>query len=94
MLTCAEQTCATCHWWRRKGPRIADAIRDPSCPSDTGTCELHAPAVFQVAPTMCAPLYPTTHETRRCGDWRGKDGAGGGDGGERVVSFPSERRAA
>ena len=102
MLTnCSERRCATCRFWNRQGPQIANAIRDPRAPSDEGTCEAHTPVLVLVAAgsegTATArwpvPLFPRTHETRGCGEWEPAQGGGGGDDGERVVAFPFDRAA-
>lgn len=94
MLTgCPEQTCATCIWWERQGPRLANAVRDPSASPATGTCQVRAPVVVQGG-GFPVTLFPVTHESRFCGEWEGLDEGGDGDGGERVITFPVERRVA
>ncbi len=35
--------------------------------------------------------FPETHESRFCGEWKGREG--GGDDGERIVAFPAKRAA-
>jgi len=84
------QTCGTCVWWNRSGPRLANAERDPSSGNNLGTCELHPPVVvggrFDNFPYT---VYPQTHTSRTCGSWRGVEDSGDGDGGERVIAFPA-----
>lgn len=84
-MTCSTKVCATCAWWVRKGPRLAEATRDPSAAADTGTCQAHAPVVLQGNTPFPVPLFPTTHESRFCGEWA--PAAGGGGGGETVIPF-------
>ena len=81
----SANSCASCHHWRRMGPRLANAWRDPSCAADEGTCERRAPSVVQGDGPFPVSLFPVTHESRGCGEWIARSGAGGGpDGGERV----------
>lgn len=96
MTTC-ERRCATCRFWSRQGAEIANAIRDPGCPDDEGTCEAHAPVPVAVeagthgaSARWSVPLFPRTHETRSCGEWEPREG-GGGDDGERIIVFPLDR---
>lgn len=85
----APNSCASCRHWRRMGPKLATAQRDPSCAADEGTCERRAPSVFQVNSEFPVSMFPVTHESRGCGEWRGHAHPGpDGDGGERVVPFP------
>ena len=91
-----EQTCATCVWWERSGARLANAERDPSCSGSTGTCQVRGPQVvggrFDNFPYT---VFPQTHESRFCGEWEGMVPPGGdGDGGERVIAFPTANRIA
>ncbi|WP_242186557.1 hypothetical protein [Sphingomonas sp. CARO-RG-8B-R24-01] len=89
-----DQSCATCGWWERCGPKLANATRDPSSGYDLGTCQLHAPVVIQGDAPFPVSMFPQTHESRFCGDWEARQGGGGGDGGERIVAFPIDRMAA
>lgn len=91
-----RRNCATCVWWERQGPQIATALRDPTCPRDTGICQRHSPIVAQPVDGIAAPLFPRTHETRFCGDWQGQPHGSGPDGGERIASAvtPIRRQAA
>lgn len=90
-----DQTCATCIWWNRCGPRLANAERDPSSSARVGTCELHPPAVVSgTHDNFPYTLYPQTHESRTCGSWHGVIDGGDGDGGERVIAFPTANRIA
>lgn len=99
MLSSCERRCATCRFWNRQGPEIANATRDPRCPPDEGTCEAHTPTPVAVE-AGCAtasarwsvPLFPRTHETRSCGEWEPRDDDGGDDG-ERIIVFPIRRPA-
>lgn len=91
MCARSDRTCATCQWWERKGPRLANAVRDPSAHNDTGTCQAHAPMVVQ-ATAFPVSLFPVTHETRFCGEWQGVDEGGGG--GEKVANIVPIVRAA
>ena len=84
------QTCASCRWWERKGPRLANASRDPSAATDTGTCQVHAPVVLQGSAEFPVSLFPVTHDSRHCGDWR-PFGGGDPDDGETIVAFPISR---
>ena len=78
-------SCATCRHWRRMGPRLANARRDPSCAADEGTCERRVPSVVQGNAPFPVSLFPVTHESRGCGEWVARTGAGGGpEGGERA----------
>ena len=78
-------SCATCRHWRRMGPKLANAQRDPSCAADEGTCERRAPRVVQGNSPFPVSMFPVTHESRGCGEWAARTGAGGGpDDGERV----------
>lgn len=90
------RSCATCAWWTRKGPRLASASRNPAAAESTGTCQAHAPVVAQVlggGRPLPVSVFPETHESRFCGEWRAI--GGGGDDGERVLPFsPPARRAA
>lgn len=90
MLTVpAANSCASCRHWRRMGPKLANAQRDPSAAQDEGTCERRAPSVVQGNAAFPVSMFPVTHESRGCGEWRGKAHPGpDGDGGERVVPFP------
>ncbi len=82
--------CGSSRFWTRSGPRLANATRDPRASADVGTCQVHGPTVV-----ICAGLatseFPQTHESRFCGDWKGREG--GGDDGERVLPFPARRAA-
>lgn len=82
-MTC----CATCAWWRRQAPCLSAAIRNPFMPDDEGTCHRNAPAVVTDS-GLAVSLFPTTHESRFCGQWKAAP-EGGGDGGERIVPFPA-----
>jgi hypothetical protein len=85
-----EQNCASCIFWKRMGPRLSNAMRDPSAAADTGTCQAHAPIVVEGNSAFPVSMFPTTHESRFCGDWEGQAHPGpDGDGGERVVPFPT-----
>jgi hypothetical protein len=80
----SANSCATCRHWRRMGPRLANAQRDPSAASDEGTCERRSPSVVQGNSPFPVSMFPVTHESRGCGEWVAHNGAGGGpDGGER-----------
>lgn len=88
-MSCPERNCASCHWWSRMGPRLANASRDPSASGDCGTCQVHAPVVVPGDGSFPVSMFPVTHESRFCGDWRlGREGGSGPDGGERVMIFP------
>jgi hypothetical protein len=81
----SANSCATCRHWRRMGPRLANAQRDPSAASDEGTCERRSPSVVQGNSPFPVSMFPVTHESRGCGEWVARIGAGGGpDGGERM----------
>ena len=83
----SANSCATCRHWRRMGPKLANAQRDPSCAADEGTCERRAPSVVQGNSPFPVSMFPVTHESRGCGEWVVRAGAGGGpDDGERVSS--------
>jgi hypothetical protein len=83
----SANSCATCRHWRRMGPRLANAQRDPSAASDEGTCERRAPSVVQGNSPFPVSMFPVTHESRGCGEWVARIGAGGGpDDGERAGS--------
>jgi len=84
MLNGCQRTCATCRFWTRQGPQLANAQRDPSCPSDEGVCQFSAPVVTMLA-TGPSGIFPRTHADRWCGQWHLKGGAGGPDDGEHVV---------
>lgn len=88
MLTCHDRVCATCYWWERMGPQLAAATRDPSCTAEIGTCQVHAPVVVSADGSFPVSVFPRTHQSRFCGDWRPSVGAPDGDGGERIVAFP------
>ncbi len=80
-------SCASCRHWRRMGPKLSNAQRDPSSAADEGTCERRAPTVVQGNSSFPVSIFPVTHESRGCGEWVARTGAGGGpDGGERVGS--------
>ncbi len=81
----SANSCATCRHWRRMGPKLANAQRDPSCAADEGTCERRAPSVVQGNSPFPVSMFPVTHESRGCGEWVVRAGAGGGpDDGERA----------
>ncbi|MES3100057.1 hypothetical protein [Sphingomonas faeni] len=81
----SANSCATCRHWQRMGPKLANAQRDPSCAADEGTCERRAPSVVQGNSPFPVSMFPVTHESRGCGEWVVRAGAGGGpDDGERV----------
>ncbi len=83
----SANSCATCRHWHRTGPKLANAQRDPSCAADEGTCERRAPSVVQGNSPFPVSMFPVTHESRGCGEWVVRTGAGGGpDDGERVSS--------
>lgn len=86
-MICPEQTCATCIWWERQGPRLANASRDPSAAVDVGTCQSRSPVVIQGNSPFPVSLFPTTHESRFCGEWEGVGDTDDGGGGETVVPF-------
>jgi hypothetical protein len=69
MLTEPQAACATCCFWKRQGPQIATAVRDPSSPEETGTCHFFPPVLI-VVPEEPWPvtLWPRTHETGFCAD--------------------------
>jgi hypothetical protein len=85
LIASATNSCATCRHWRRMGPRLANAQRDPSAAQDEGTCERRSPSVVQGNSPFPVSMFPVTHESRGCGEWVARTGTGGGpDGGERV----------
>jgi hypothetical protein len=71
-------SCATCRHWRRMGPRLSNAQRDPSCAADEGTCERRSPSVVQGNSPFPVSMFPVTHESRHCGEWAARSGSGGG----------------
>jgi hypothetical protein len=79
----SANSCASCRHWRRMGPRLANAQRDPSAAQDEGTCERRSPRVVQGNSPFPVSMFPVTHESRGCGEWVARTGAGGPDGGER-----------
>lgn len=89
-----EQNCSTCIWWERMGPKLANAVRDPSASEQVGTCQVRAPIVVQGNSPFPVSMFPETHESRFCGDWEGLGDYDDGDGGERVVPFAINRLAA
>lgn len=92
-MTCPEQTCATCIWWERMAPRLANAARDPSARYEVGTCQARSPVVIQGNSPFPVSMFPETHESRFCGDWEGEGDFDDGDGGERIIAFPLNRPA-
>lgn len=83
-------SCATCRHWHRTGPKLANAQRDPSCAADEGTCQRRAPSVVQGNSPFPVSMFPVTHESRGCGEWLQRTGAGGGpDDGERMAQGES-----
>jgi hypothetical protein len=92
-MTCAR-TCATCAWWQRRGPKLANASRDPSAASDEGTCQRRAPVIVHDPRSFPVTMFPVVLEHRFCGDWRAKHEGDGPDDGERVVAFPGANRVA
>lgn len=93
-MSCEEQNCSTCIWWERMGPRLSNASRDPSSPSDCGTCQARAPVVVPGSGQFPVSMFPVTHESRFCGDWEGMgEGAPDPDDGERIIAFPLARPA-
>ena len=93
MLTGCARSCATCAWWERMGPRLANATRDPSAMPETGTCQVHAPVVVPGGGFPLS-LFPVTHQSRFCGECQAIGTGGGGDDGERIIAFPVPSRAA
>ena len=89
-----QHTCATCLWWKRAAPRLANALRDPSASTQVGTCQLNPPVVVQGNAAFPVALFPETHETRFCGYWCDEAGSGGPDDGERTVVPFKPREAA
>jgi hypothetical protein len=86
-------SCATCRHWRRMGPKLANAQRDPSCASDQGTCERRAPTVVQGDLPFPVSVFPVTHESRGCGEHAARSHDGGPDGGERAGQGGSDERS-
>jgi hypothetical protein len=88
MPNACEQSCATCRWWQRMGARLSNAIRDPGAAADTGTCQVRAPSVAQAAGPFPVSLFPVTHESRHCGEWKSQitGGPGGGEREDNVVT--------
>lgn len=93
MMSHVGRNCGSCVWWQRRGPQLSKATRDPSAAADSGTCQAHAPVVVQDSDGFPVSLFPVTHETRCCGEWRSQEGRGP-DGGETVVPFPILARIA
>lgn len=81
------QRCATCAWWRRQAPCLSSATRSLAVPYEEGTCHRNAPAVVNNG-GLAVSLFPTTHESRFCGQWTAQPTGGGSDDGERVIAFP------
>lgn len=94
LMGCVGRNCGSCTWWERQGPQLAKATRDPSAPVDTGTCQAHAPVVMQTADRFPVSLFPVTHETRCCGEWKAIGGSGPDDGERAPSSVTPFRRAA
>jgi len=85
MMTDRSTTsCATCRHWRRMGPKLANAQRDPSSATDQGTCERRAPTVVQGELPFPVSVFPVTHESRGCGEYAARNSNGGPGGGERA----------
>lgn len=78
-----EHNCSGCAWWKRAGPKLANAARDPSASARVGICHFNPPVVVQADAAFPVPLAPETHETWFCSRWR--DRSGGGGGGESNV---------
>lgn len=93
MTSCSTQRCETCrHWWRQ-GPEIATAVRGVRLTEQEGVCQAHGPSIVACG-EMPVSLFPVTHESRTCGDWRPRfDGDGGPDDGETIIAFPLRQPA-
>ena len=64
------KNCATCVYWQRLGPQLANAKRDPGAGEGTGTCQARSPAVVN-SEHFPVSMFPQTHESRFCGEWEG-----------------------
>lgn len=84
-MSCSDQICATCVWWTRSAPKLANAIRDPSAAFELGTCQVNPPVVVQGSGSFPVPMYPETHESRFCGRWAPTEGSDDPDDGERNI---------
>lgn len=89
-----DHACATCVWWKRAAPKLANALHDPSASPQVGTCHLNPPVVVQGNSAFPVTLFPETHETRFCGHWSDTEHLGGPDDGERTVVPFKPREAA
>lgn len=88
----ALRACASCTWWQRSGPKLANASRDPSASPMLGVCHFNPPVVVNADSAFPVPLAPETHETWFCSRWQNCDGGAGG--GERtVVAFKPKEAA-
>lgn len=88
-----DRICATCAWWTRSGPKLANATRDPSAGPELGVCQINPPVVVQGAGRFPVPMYPETHESRFCSRWASAEAGDDPDDGERNV-FLIQRKAA
>lgn len=93
MMDHPEMSCATCIWWQRSAPKLANAKRDPAAGLHNGICQSRPPIVVSFSPFPLT-LFPETHESRFCGEWEGRSVNGGDGDGERVIAFPVANRVA
>ena len=80
----ADERCATCEWWQAGAPAQSTWESLPGHPEMfLGVCTVNPPVLIGDDPSTARPMFPRTHQNRRCGSWT-----------ERVEACGSERAPA
>lgn len=71
--------CSTCAFWREGKPTftslpVGTDSSEGAKGHEVGSCEIYPPQVFVVGTfDQIISIHPTTHASRRCGEWRNAD---------------------
>lgn len=69
-----DERCATCEWWQAGAPARAYAETLPGSPEMfLGVCIVNPPMIVGDDPQTATPMFPRTHETRRCAAWEPRE---------------------
>ncbi|WP_242115498.1 hypothetical protein [Sphingomonas lacusdianchii] len=80
----ADERCATCEWWQAGAPAQSTWESLPGQPEMfLGVCTVNPPVLIGADPNTAKPMFPRTHQNRRCGSWTEREGDDP-DGGERA----------
>ncbi|MEN2746450.1 hypothetical protein [Sphingomonas sp. T9W2] len=84
----ADERCATCEWWQAGAPARAYAETLPGNPEMfLGVCIVNPPMIVGSDPQTATPMFPRTHQNRRCAAWEEREVGDPNDGERAPTGF-------